>query len=255
MKQSLTWSQLIIVTVQAGDAGTAAASDIENGISQERHPAPRSGAPPAVIPSSAMNDDFEYALPAEVARLMAAPVLETQGAALTERAEAAPDDSSGSSWRLHSPAATQSTALQVWATDDGAPRLPLGLGGLAGHNTAPLAGAAAAKTLEESLNAQSQEPGSTVVVAPYDLRQSCGSRCTTFDATCLTGTVDGTVGLTEGAGPQRMRGMVATLLRQLDCFAAGPLFLNRFELLGQEHRRRGGVLLTHACARVGGIQP
>lgn len=303
-----------------------------------------------------MNDDFEYALPTEVARLMAAPVLETGDALLLEDLQgdppkrqdgAAPMTSRGSLPHLQSLVATQPVVPGNWAEGDsidGTWGPTIGPSGCAGSNSAPLAGTAADPAREGSLGAQSDEPGSTIVVAPYDLTQS--SRATTARRGTMGGTIStssgespgsaatasdgvtlrdrskralvgGTIGCTinsvsneasadsrwtsgtlpaveearpvihgirmgrmhevdawecelstsgtgaadgdgevratqrvdhGGTGPRQRRGAMAPLLRQLDCFGRGHLFLGRFELLGRDHRRRGGAILPRPQA-------
>lgn len=247
-------------TVQEDDTRMAARTAIV------KHPGPHRGAPPRVIPRSAMNDAYEYALPTEVARLMAAPALKTQdqmhdtvllgdnkvealARTVQEGADTACVHRCGSSAHHGSHANTQPAAPRVQAAVDvanGARGPPASQPRLGGVKTAPIPGTAAADTVQGSLHAQAEEPGSTVVVVPYAVTQ--GSTCTASVAACRWGTIDGAIGtgLSEGAGHRR--GMIATLLRQLDSFGGRHLMLGRFELLGRGQRRRGGVVPAHACA-------
>ena len=225
-----------------------------------KHPGRHRGGLPRVIPRSTMNDAFEYVLPTEVARLMAAPALKTRdqmydtvllgdnkveplAQTLEEGADTARVHHSGSSAHLGSHADTQPAAPGVQAAVDvanGARGPPASQPRLGGVSTAPISGAAAADTVQGSLHAQSEEAGSTVVVAPYAVTQ--GSTCTASVAACRWGTIDGAIGtgLSEGAGQRR--GMIVTLLRQLDCFGGRHLMLGRFAPLGRGQRRRGGVV-------------
>eukprot|EP00892_Ulva_mutabilis_P004444 jgi/Ulvmu1/2371/UM130_0002.1 len=131
------------------------------------------------VPRSAMNPKYEYALPTRVARLMAGPLMDTDEVAArkaTKKERTTRGNGGGRRdvRRLQLPvlAVTQPQPPPTYA-----PGRPLSAstaggsmgGSVPGSNTAPLAGTARNTRRQPSLQARSDESGSTVIIAPYNV--------------------------------------------------------------------------------------
>lgn len=161
------------------------------------------GGPPDCnsIPRSAMNPDYEYALPTEIARMMGTPTLETVDEALLANLRAGGNDGSGSlkkpARRGRSGAARGPQVPSLAATQPAPSRTATdseSTGSAAGDRsrsagetgwpesnarTAPLAATGARVMRVASKNSLlartddgSDAPGSTVVLSPYDVTYS-----------------------------------------------------------------------------------
>ena len=277
------------------------------------------------VPRSAMNPDYEYVLPAHIAHLMGGPIQETEEEELLDQGQEGTSDyikkdgdtsSSGSGVGRRGRPRRVLQLASMAATQPGGTgferRMPVDPGsgrssarGPRGSSTAPLAGAAAATSMDGSLRLCTDEPGSTIVVAPYDL-----TRVTTYstsaDERSQRGGAVGTFSTfssvpsgiseerwhatetppgprSEGLGFRKARARVSEvstagrseeapargpwaadvgksatdlsagdkriprLQRLLDAFGEDDLFLGRFEMLGRQHRRRGGVPAVCVC--------
>ena len=202
------------------------------------------------VPRSAMNPDFEYALPTDVARMMGTPTLETVDEDLPCNLRVGVFRGSGKlkkPARCHPRGACRRSQLPMFvATQPARPSSTAGISGGSrsdvrstsagergwpGSSTAPLAGASASAVREASLQARSDQesdaPGSTVVVAPYDTTHSMHSVHSANKMPVIDMTGDG---------------LGRRLQWQLDTFTTADRFLGRFEMLGRRHRRCGGAL-------------
>ena len=193
----------------------------------------RIGSAGSSVPQSAMNPAYEYALPTNVARMMGGPILETEEEMLLENLKAAPrggtsiggggkkpavstgsNDRSPQDTRLPSLAMTQpggTPSLRGVSLTDGSFGSGGGRGSVQGAmlNTEPAVGAAL-DGREGSLHAQSEvdAPGTTIVVAPYDVTQSTHSRTVETSVGLLSRmrTVDGTISSTGSWDGSRTSG-------------------------------------------------
>eukprot|EP00892_Ulva_mutabilis_P006551 jgi/Ulvmu1/4268/UM194_0008.1 len=177
------------------------------------------------MPQSAMNPNFEYALPTHIARLMGGGIMETEDEAEGEAAKGNGDgyekkggaagggDGGGPTprsapWMLQlaSLPATQPSGVpseRGLAVTDGGAGSGAGGGSLLGSNTAPLAGSSAVRVRQESLDAHTEGPGSTVIVAPYDLAQNGSGVWTTEGGGTRVHTVGGTIPTSTSGGEWR----------------------------------------------------
>lgn len=150
------------------------------------------------IPRCAMNPAYEYALPTQVARLMAGPYVRTEHAGTHGLDAALPGHSQpggywGSIHCLKPPilAATQplkSASLRSGALhcDDSHGRGGRD-GSVPGTNSAPVYCTRREKNQQDSLGAQSNDCGSTFVVSPY-MPPRCSARMMTHDETVIDST-------------------------------------------------------------------
>eukprot|EP00892_Ulva_mutabilis_P006549 jgi/Ulvmu1/4266/UM194_0006.1 len=180
----------------------------------------------ASMPQSAMNSQYEYALPTQVAMLMGGPILETEveedpaaadagkrggGVSHKKRGETSGASTTGDGdmlrmLQLPVLAATQPSGVpsdRGLSLTDGSAGSGGG-GSLPGSNTAPLAGVpSAACGREQSLRVRTEKPGSTVVMAPYDdtyMHAMRTMRASGSVASRTMHTMDVTIGSTSTSG-------------------------------------------------------
>lgn len=270
----------------------------------------------SLIPRSALNPAYEYALPTQVARLMEGPCARSEhvGTHGLDNASQLRSISRGcresSPW-LHSPmvaaahppdtASLRSGSLHIKTSHSSGDRG----GSLRESNSAPVYSSCPGGRLQESLGAHSTDSGNTIIISPYMLTdcRTCMMTHATYDQSAVGSTRESTrtwdsaeppspspqrevygihIGgprdtfttLDSAATQEVKRGMqrpwwqrmwprpslqtlpddctvdsvqstqqlMTRAQRQLDAFRGGHLFLERFEMLGAQNRRRGGAL-------------